>query len=151
MAPTLSCFRTSSIIRDKPWASSDIADDEYNASVAIYATGMANEFRRLPPMYAFFNAMRTDYMNKGGRIKRANAMLRDIYIKMYGDVGTEEQVLSNIPDIESVLDGNDDYSALARVHAGDFTIEEYSAMCGLTTLEMHGRDLACFMPQAWRE
>lgn len=137
------------ILQDKPWSSTDIPDDEYYPSVAIYATCMANEFRHFGPMHAFFTAMRTDHIAKGGSVRRNNAMLRDIYIKMHGDVGTEEQVLNNVPDLEPFLDGSAAYQDLARVHAGDFTATEYASMCGVTTLEMHGRDLACFFPQAW--
>lgn len=137
------------ILQDKPWSSTDIPDEEYHPSVAVYATCMANEFRYFGPMHAFFSAMRADHIAKGGSVRRSNAMLRDIYIKMYGDVGTEEQVLSNVPEIQPFLDGVSAYQDLARVHAGDFSAEEYAAMCGLTTLEMHGRDLACFIPRAW--
>jgi len=137
------------ILQDKPWSSTDIPDEEYHPSVAVYATCMANEYRYFGPMHAFFSAMRADHIAKGGQVRRNNAMLRDIYIKMHGDVGTDEQVLSHVPEIEPFLDGSQLYSDLARVHAGDFSAEEYAAMCGVTTLEMHGRDLACYFPQAW--
>lgn len=137
------------ILQDKPWSSTDIPDEEYHPSVAVYATCMANEYRYFAPMHAFFAAMRSDHIAKGGQVRRNNAMLRDIYIKMYGDVGTDEQVLSNVPDMEPFLDGSKAYQELARVHAGNYSAEEYAAMCGVTTLEMHGRDLACFFPQAW--
>jgi len=137
------------ILQDKAWSSAEIPDAEYHATVAIYATYMANEFSRFAPMHAFFAAMRADHMSKGGKVTRSNAMLRDIYIKEHGDVGTDEQVIGSIPDMAPFLDGSPAYRDLARVHAGDFTDEEYSAMCGLTTLEMHGMDLASFLPKSW--
>jgi hypothetical protein len=111
---------------------------------------MMNEFRYFQPMHAFYSAMRADHIAKGGSVRRSNGILRDIYIKMYGEVGTEEQILNNVPEPEPFLDGGSDYTELARVHAGDFTLEEYSCMCGITTLEMHGRDLACMLPSSWR-
>jgi len=138
------------VIQDKPWSSTDIPDEEFHPSVAVYATCMMNEFRYFAPMHAFFAAMRADHIAKGGSVRRSNGMLRDIYVKMYGEVGTEEQVLSNVPEPEPFLDGGNDFWELARVHAGDFTLEEYSCACGITTLEMHGRDLACMLPQSWR-
>lgn len=137
------------ILQDKPWSSTNLSEEEYHPSVAVYATCMANEFKHLAPMHAFFTAMRADHIAAGGSVRRNNAMLRDIYVKMFGDVGTEEQVLNNVPELEPLLDGSVAYQDLARVHAGEFTKEEYAAMCGVTTLEMHGRDLACLFPQAW--
>ena len=138
------------IIQDKPWSSTDIPNSEYHPSVAVYATCMMNEFRYFAPMHAFFAAMRADHLAKGGCVRHSNGMLRDIYIKMYGEVGTVEQVLSNVPEPEPFLDGGRDYMELARVHAGDYTLEEYSCACGITTLEMHGRDLACMLPRSWQ-
>jgi len=138
------------VIQDKPCSSCDLPDEEFHPSVAVYATCMMNEFRYFAPMHAFYSAMRADHIAKGGRVRRSNGILRDIYIKMHGEVGTEEQILNNVPEPEPFLDGGNDYTELARVHAGDFTIEEYSCMCGITTLELHGRDLACMLPSSWR-
>ena len=137
------------ILRDKPWSSTDIPDTEFHPTVAVYATCMANEFRQFAPMHAFFTAMRNDHIARGGEVRRNNGMLRDIYIKMHGEVGTDEQVLTNVPEPEEFLDGGKSYYDLARVHAGDFTAEEISGMCGITTMELHGRDLACMVPASW--
>jgi hypothetical protein len=137
------------ILRDKPWSSTDIPDSEFHPTVAVYATVMANEFRQFAPMHAFFTAMRNDHLARGGEVRRNNGMLRDIYIKMHGDVGTDEQVLMNVPEPEEFLDGGKCYYELARVHAGDYTAEEIAGMCGITTIELHGRDLACFFPATW--
>lgn len=139
------------ILQDKPWSSTDLPDEEFHPSVAVYATCMANEFKYFAPMYAFFAAMRKDHLARGGKVRRNNGILRDVYIKMYGGVGTDEQVLSNVPDLEPLLDGSQAYQELARVHAGPFSKEEYASMCGLTTIELHGRDLACLLPRSWLE
>ena len=137
------------ILRDKPWTTTDIPDCEFYPTVAVYATCMANEFRNFLPMHAFFTAMREDHLARGGEVRTNNAMLRDLYVKMHGEVGTDAQVLSHVPDAEEFLDGGKDYYDLAKVHAGDYTPAEVSSMCGLTTLEMHGRDLACLVPPSW--
>lgn len=139
------------ILQDKPWSSTELPPEEFHPSVAVYATCMANEFKYFAPMHAFFTAMRSDHLAKGGQVRRSNGMLKDLYIKMHGEVGTEEQILNNVPDLEPLLDGSQAYQELARVHAGEYTKEEYACMCGVMTLDMHGRDLACFFPRAWLE
>lgn len=137
------------ILQDKPWSSTDIPDVEFHPSVAVYATCMMNEFRYFEPMYNFFAAMRRDQLAKGGEVRRVNGLLRDTYVKMHGEVGTDTEVLSYVPEPEPFIDGGDPYQDLARVHAGDFSAEEYASSCGITTLEQHGRDLACFLPASW--
>ena len=137
------------ILNDKPWTTTDIPDEEYHPSVAVYATCMANEFKHFLPMHAFFTAMRNDHLARGGQVRKNNAMLRDLYVKMHGEVGTDEEVLNHVPDPEEYLDGGQDYYSLAKVHAGDFTAQEISCMCGLESLELHGRDLACMVPASW--
>lgn len=137
------------ILRDKPWTTTDIPDSEFHPSVAVYATCMANEFRNFLPMHAFFMAMREDHLARGGEVRSNNAMLRDLYVKMHGEVGTDLEVLRHVPDPVEYLDGGKDYEDLARVHAGDFTAAEISSMSGLETIEYHGRDLACLVPASW--
>lgn len=137
------------ILKDKAWAITDIPDAEYWPTVAIYATTMMNGFRYFEPMYAFFNAMRDDAIARGGKIRKANKMLRDCYLREHGEIGTDEEVMSFVPEPDTLLDGGDSYYVLAHVHAGPFSPEEVAGMAGLTTLEYHGRDLACWVPASW--
>jgi len=137
------------ILRTKSWATTQIDEEEYWPSVAIYATYSMNQFRYFAPMYQFFWAMREMALSRGGVLTKSNAMLRDCYLNANGTIGTEEEILSNIPEPETLLHGCDDFYALARVHAGEFEDDEIAGMCGLTTLEYHGMDLACYVPSKW--
>ena len=137
------------VLHEKAWTSTDIPDVEFHPSVAVYATTMMNSFRHFEPMYRFFLAMRTDHIAKGGKCRRVNGLLKDNYIRAHGEVGTDEEILSFVPEPSEFLEGGIAYFTLATVHAGFFTAEEYAAMTGLTTLEVHGKDLACLLPKAW--
>jgi len=137
------------ILQTKSWATTKIDDDEYWPSIAIYATYSMNQFKYFAPMYQFFWAMRQMAIERGGTLTKSNAMLRDCYLNQNGTLGTEEEILSSIPEADELLYGGGDYYALAQVHAGPFEDDEIAGMCGLTTLEYHGMDLACYVPKSW--
>jgi hypothetical protein len=137
------------ILKTKNWSSTEIPDAEYHPSVAVYATTMMIEFCRFEPMYRFFAAMRADHLAKGGKVRQVNGMLKDNYLRAHGEIGTDEEILSYVPEPCEFLEGGKNYKMLARVHAGECSAEEYAAMCGITTLDVHGLDLSCFVPPAW--
>jgi hypothetical protein len=117
---------------------------------------MAEGFVNVPPMHAFYAAMYNDHWPRGREEVRplTYESNKEMLIQKLGRVPTPEEadkLLKQMKedDFPNCQDVSIWYTHLARVSAGDFTNSEWTMMCALTSLEMHGADLAALLPRSW--
>jgi len=147
------CPEVKRVLKTKDWTTCSIPDADLKASLAIYAADMMTLFHHVEPMYRFFAAMLADNRPAAGpTIKyggKANDLIRGVYLRKHGDIGTAKQIEEMEVAVSEFLDGGKVYRRLLDVCAGPSTEEEWACACGVTTLAMHGDDLAAFMPGSW--
>jgi hypothetical protein len=82
-------------------------------------------------------------------------VLKELYLKRHGTLGDEDQleeykkVLLCDGAAPCISDESGLYEMLLNSSAGESTTLERAVMCGLTTLELHGEELAGFMLASW--
>lgn len=132
------------LFHEKAWCTSNMLDKDKPGSLKLYAIRLAQQYRSVPPMYAFARAMYQD--NKHGQSVDKDAMAD--YLRSLGDVGFRPN-LSKFPEPEGAH--AEVWSTWAEVTAGKASDLEIANMCGLTTLKQHGFDFQAVVPSAWRD
>jgi hypothetical protein len=141
------------ILTTKSWTTSSLRGEQLSATVRVYACVMAEQFKHFLPMHAFFSALYASHETQSRTVDLVAC--RQMFITANGYVPSDSEILAfhkRILDdgLPAYVGGHDDeYNELARVAAGDFSNDEYSTMCSLTTLTMHGSDLATYIPRSW--
>jgi hypothetical protein len=142
------CPEVSRILKTKNWTTCTIPEEDLKATFHIYATFMANEFTLVQPMYNYFLAMRND--NPMSKIGQVNGVLTDMYRKHKGDLHAESDAYEMTKlELDPLLGDCPYHKRLVMAANGACSDAEWASMTGITTLEMNGADLACFVPKAW--
>jgi hypothetical protein len=128
------------LLTTKMWEDLRLSDEEVETTRRMYALRLAQDYRSLPPMYAFAKAMYNDNPGKGELNQAAKIRMEYRYGELMEDDGT-------FPEPE--VGNQDQWKMWASVTAGKFTNLEWATMCGLTTLKQHGFDLATYVPKSW--
>jgi len=133
------------LLKEKAWSTSAQTPEERIGCLKAYAMVLAHEFRNVPPLHAFARAMYND--NKHGEKVSAavendllmSGRLQDGAVDL--DAELAEVQYQNLPL----------WKRWAEATAGPSTELEWAQMCGLTTLNQHGFDLASSLPKSWLE
>ncbi len=146
----VACPMIKRFLNTKAWSTSIMTDAERMTTYNIYAREMADAYKNIEPLYHYCVALYHDNPNQH-KVKASS--LRVLYISRRGHVGGEKQILDfarwgNIPPVGVTTAS---WMKLACLSAGTPTQQEWASMCGLTTLRIHGKDLAAQLPQAWLE
>jgi hypothetical protein len=142
-------------LKTKSWSTTDAPPAAFAGCVMIYAKVMASEFANLPPMYAFYESLYNDHKVNAVVSTHLVASCREMMIKRLGYVPTAEEAEVVMREwIDGEFPSRTDnaslwYSRLARVSAGEYTTSEWTTMCSLTSLNMHGADLQRLLPASW--
>jgi len=130
------------LLKEKAWSTSAQTPEERVGCLKAYALVLAHEFRNVPPLHAFARAMYND--NKSGE-KVSAAVENDLLMSGHGIVDLDAELAEvqygNLPI----------WKRWATATAGPTTDLEWAQMCGLTTLNQHGFDLAASLPKSWLE
>ena len=135
------------LLLDKSWITSDMPDEEVGPTTYLYALRLMSAFNMCAPMYAFANAMRMDHeASRGGKIN--DKALRELQYAAGVDPKDgnpwRELEIPNLDDSAGAI-----WRTWCEVTAGQCDDLEYAVMCGLTTLNLHGRDLTNLIPASW--
>jgi hypothetical protein len=138
------------MFKTKQWTNFVGTPAERAECTKVYAAVMAEPYAKVAPVWAFLSSMYADNITKANGVRVSDERMRDLHLAATGELpdGTS-RMLGDIafPEFESGESAN--WRDFCRTTAGDFTAEEWATMCGLTTLEMHGKDLASFVPRTW--
>jgi len=82
---------------------------------------------------------------------QTRAILVDSFLKSHGEMPTDEALIqftteTAMPPCKEVTDT---WRTFAEMCAGPCSDEEWCMSAGLTNVDMHGADLACYFPAAW--
>lgn len=143
------CPEIRRILTTKQWTTMFGTPEQIKGSMRLYAASMAEEFVDFGPMHAFFRAMHDDSAHcKDFDIRN----FRNAYCTATGSMGDDKAVadwLSKL-SVPAFRGSNEElYERLAIVSAGPASPVELAEMSSLTTLQMHGSDLAAFVPKGW--
>jgi hypothetical protein len=131
-------------LQEKAWSTIECTDAEYHGTMARYACVKAEGYRGVAPMYAFCRAMYQDHRKHDCR-KVSAAYIKDFEMS----TGAEFDIDASLTFPQPQCADADMWRRWATATAGEATVLEWATMCGLDTLEMHGKDLAVSVPQAW--
>lgn len=136
------------LLTSKNWSVQIGTEEDRRAAFNVYAAMMAQEYRHLAPMHAFFKALHGDTV---GAITDAvpKGVGRDLYLSRFGELGTIEEVTKFCRELEvpeCVPDTH--YEDLAKL-TGSWTAEQWALACSLTTLRMGGDDLRSLFIPSW--
>lgn len=137
------------LVNTKSWSTTDVTPRELKTCIRIYASTLAEGFKRVEPMHSFLQAVYDD--NKGGIDVKAEKV-REYYLAMTGELPEAGTVMTRsvqMPEFEGA--DPDKWKRLLRVSAGDFTDREWADMCHIGTIRMHGADLRTCVPASWRD
>jgi hypothetical protein len=131
-------------LQEKAWSTIDCTDAEFHGTMARYACEMAKGFRGVGPLYAFCRAMYDDH-RRHDCSRVSAAYVKDLEMSTGAEFDAEASLIFPPPQVgDEAL-----WKRWATASAGKATDAEWAAMCGVTTLEMHGKDLAVFVPRVW--
>jgi len=148
---------TKRILTTKSWSCTKLEGEAFKSCVAIYAAGMCEEYKHVPSMHAFFAAMVNDNKNTTLTCKRLVKVdtLVELHLKRKGAMGSEEELAEFAVEVLSegvsacVEDTTGYYRQLLHESAGPASDLELAVMASLTTLDLHGEELAGFVPVTW--
>lgn len=144
--------RIKEVLCSKQWSMSTISPEARDACVRVYAAAMGAEFARLEPMHAFFRALWNDTTKPTTLRSSELDEARGCYLRLKGSMPTQEELVAfalEDSDFAELSVTTPDHRLLAEMTTGVASDEEWAAMCGLTTLKVHGEDLRAFVPAAW--
>jgi len=139
---------TGRFLKTKADTTTTVTPQELKTCIRIFAANLAEGYKRVEPMHAFMQAM---YDDNGGGVDVSGEAVREHYLATYGvlpDAGMK--IAANVP--MPAFEGGDvlKWKRLLRVAAGDFTEREWSTMCHIGSMQVHGADLATSVPATWR-
>lgn len=134
------------MLTTKHWTTSTIPKDKLKGTYKLYAAKMGDEFADIAPMYAFAKALYLD--NKSGT-KVDEGAARDMAFSAGSEMFRTVSDASKTEFPEPRAGDQLKWRRLMTVAAGKFTEVEWAAMCGLTTLQAAGQDVATHVPQSW--
>lgn len=147
-------------LKTKSWSTSQFESKaEQDACVRLYAAAMAGDFAHLEPLYRMCEGM----YNAHGGSEAATAFdlnnlsdtarrgLAEVSFRMTGDYFASRSLAEGlVADVlPGFLGGSQVWRDYACEAAGPCSDLEWASMCGLTTTDCHGLDLASYVPQAW--
>jgi len=140
----------------KSWTTSVVPEAERPFVECLNAMVMAAHFENCPPMWYLWNAVFSGYGSLGTKALtkwgvQTRAILVDSYMKSHGDMPTDAMLVNfttetAMPPCKEV---SDTWRTFAEMCAGPCTDAEWCMSSGLTNVDMHGADLACYFPAAW--
>jgi hypothetical protein len=138
------------LLTTKQWTTFQGTDEEMAECQRVYACVMAEAFKYCEPMHAFMSSMHRDSLERRRSVVDDTRMI-DLHLLATGEMPNRECTGLSQVELPGGEGGARDHNwrELCRVTAGEFSAQEWAGMCGLTTLRLHGADLATIVPRSW--